>query len=89
MPRKTAPQAVQDTDWDLEEDIAFWPTWGLEPDPLEPWVRYWGLRILRLRGRQMGAHWWLMQDRQLMVLLEWTEEEYTEASVTRRLRRVI
>lgn len=89
MPRKTVPQAVQDTDWDLDEDIAFWPTWGLEPDPLEPWVRYWGLRILRLRGRQMGAHWWLMQDRQLMVLLEWTEEEYTEASVTRRLRRVI
>ncbi|WP_436395667.1 AAA family ATPase [Acidithiobacillus ferriphilus] len=89
MPRKPAPQAVQDTDWDLEEDIAFWPTWGLDPDPLEPWVRYWGLRILRLRGRQMGAHWWLMQDRQLMTLLEWTEEEYTEATVTRRLRRVI
>lgn len=89
MARKPAPPAMQDTDWDLEEDIAFWPTWGLEPDPLEPWVRYWGLRILRLHGRQMGAHWWLMQDRQLMTLLEWTEEEYTKATVTRRLRRVI
>ncbi|MCR1345460.1 ATP-binding protein [Acidithiobacillus ferrooxidans] len=89
MAKKTASHTVQDSDWDLEEDIAFWPTWEIEPDPLEHWVRYWGLRILRLRGRQMGAHWWLIQDRQLMTLLEWTEEEYTEATVTRKLRRVI
>lgn len=89
MARKPAPQTVQDDDWDLEEDIAFWTTWELEPNPLEPWVRYWGLRILRLRGRQMGAHWWLMQDRQLMTLLEWTEEEYNEATVTRKMRRVL
>ncbi len=89
MAKKPASHTVQDSDWDLEEDIAFWPTWEIEPDPLEHWVRYWGLRILRLRGRQMGAHWWLIQDRQLMTLLEWTEEEYTEATVTRKLRRVI
>ena len=89
MAKKPASHTVQDNDWDLEEDIAFWPTWVIEQDPLEPWVRYWGLRILRLRGRQMGAHWWLIQDRQLMSLLEWTEEEYNEATVTRKLRRVI
>ena len=89
MARKSASHTVQDEDWDLEEDIAFWPTWEIEQDPLEPWVRYWGLRILRLRGRQMGAHWWLIQDRQLMTLLEWTEEEYNEATVTRKMRRVL
>ena len=89
MARKPASHVVQDSDWDLEEDIAFWPTWEVAQDPLEHWVRYWGLRILRLRGRQMGAHWWLIQDQQLMTLLEWTEEEYSEATVTRKLRRVI
>ncbi len=87
--KKPVSHTVQDSDWDLEEDIAFWPTWEIEQDPLEHWVRYWGLRILRLRGRQMGAHWWLIQDQQLMTLLEWTEEEYSEATVTRKLRRVI
>lgn len=87
--KKPASHTVQDSDWDLEEDIAFWPTWEIEQDPLEHWVRYWGLRIVRLRGRQMGAHWWLIQDSQLMSLLEWTEEEYNEATVTRKLRRVI
>lgn len=89
MARKPASHVVQDSDWDLEEDIAFWPTWEVAQDPLEHWVRYWGLRILRLRGRQMGAHWWLIQDQQLMTLLEWTEEKYSEATVTRKLRRVI
>ena len=89
MAKKPVSHTVQDSDWDLEEDIACWPTWEIEPDPLEPWVRYWGLRILRLRGRQMGSHWWLIQDRQLMTLLDWTEEEYIEATVTRKMRRVI
>ena len=89
MARKPAAHTVQDDDWDLEEDISFWPTWEVEPDPLESWARYWGLRILRLRGRQMGAHWWLIRDRQLMTLLDWTEEEYNEATVTRKMRRVL
>ena len=69
MARKPASHIAQDSDWQLEEELALWPTWAVQ-DPLENWVRYWGPRILRLRGRQMGAHWWLIQDRQLMTLLE-------------------
>ncbi|MBU2772507.1 AAA family ATPase [Acidithiobacillus ferrooxidans] len=88
MARKPASHIAQDSDWELEEELALWPTWVVQ-DPLENWVRYLGLRILRLRGRQMGAHWWLIQDSQLMTLLEWSEEEYNEATVTRKLRRVI
>ncbi|OFC38654.1 AAA family ATPase [Acidithiobacillus caldus] len=89
MARKPASlHTVQDDDWDLDDDVALWSTW-LEEDPLEDWVRYWGLRILRLRGRQMGSHWWMLQDRQIMALLNWDEEEYNNASVARKLRRVI
>ncbi|WP_308388528.1 ATP-binding protein [Acidithiobacillus sp. AMEEHan] len=89
MARKPASlHTVQDEDWDLDDDVALWSTW-LEEDPLEDWVRYWSLRILRLRGRQMGSHWWMLQDRQIMALLNWGEEEYNNASVARKLRRAI
>jgi len=88
MPKKPAVPAAQDTDWDLEEDFACWPTLETLCDPLQPWVRYWGLRLVLRRGRQMGGHWWLLRDQQLIELLDWDEEAYTSASVTKRLQRV-
>lgn len=85
MAKKPISRKRQDS-WEDEDEIMAFLDLDLS-DPHWPWVRYWALRMLALRGRLMGSHWWLLRENALQELLEMPEDDYTRSSITQRLRR--